>query len=309
MSKIAILFPGQGAQSIGMGKSFYESSETARAVYKKASDYLKVDIEKICFEENDLINQTIYTQKAIFVTSTAIYETLKEKYPIQIDGILGFSLGEYSAMYASGIFSFEEMLSLIEHRATWMEECASKHPGLMGALIGGDAHLIEQFASETTKNIGLLQIANYNSPSQKVLSGVPEAFEHLQNHLLELGIKRLIMLNVSGAFHSPLMEEAALKMKQLVSTLDFKKPKINIVMNATAAYLKINELPELVYKQLSGPVRFEESIRYLIQEGFDTFIEVGPGKVLSGLVKKIDDRVKVKSITEYNDFVNMEELL
>jgi len=308
MSKIAILFPGQGAQYTGMGKSFYESSDIAKQIYKQAREYLSVNVEKICFDENELINQTLYTQKAIFVTSSAIYETLKNHLSLPVFAMIGFSLGEYTAMYASKIFSFEEMLSLIDFRSKWMEECAKNHPGQMGAIMGGDLDLIETFCKETTKKIGLLQIANYNSPIQKVLSGEITAFDHLKNHLSELGIKRLIMLNVSGAFHSPMMEEAALKMKELVKSKTYQAPQTKVVANATATYLDVEELPESVYRQLSGPVRFEESVQFLISQGVDTFIEVGPGKVLSGLVKKINDQVKVISITEYSDLKELEEL-
>ncbi len=307
MNKYVVLFPGQGAQYSKMGQSFYNAFPIAKNIYEEATKLLGINMESLCFEENDLLNQTEYTQKAIFVTSIAIYETIKTFLPNPY-AMLGFSLGEYSAMAASNIFAFEDALHLVEQRSLFMEEASLKHPGMMVALLGGDLELLESFCKETTNSIGLLQIANYNSSSQYVLTGVASAFDHLNLHLETLKVRKMIRLNVSGAFHSPLMHEAALKMKELVRNTKKNNPSVQIVVNYNADYLDMNDIENSIQSQIEGPVYFKQSIEKLMNEGVDTFIEVGPGKVLTNLIKKINPDVCVLSINEAEDVIKLEEL-
>ncbi|MDD3123040.1 MAG: ACP S-malonyltransferase [Candidatus Izemoplasmatales bacterium] len=309
MIKYAILFPGQGAQFFGMGKSFYEQNRESKAIYDLASQILGVDLKSLCFEENDMLNQTINTQKSIVVTSIAIYKAIEMLIPEKPYAFVGFSLGEYSALYASKVFSLELILDLINKRSIWMQEASILNPGSMVALQGGDIVLIQDFCDKVTKEIGNLQISNFNSPQQKVLSGTNLAIEYLLENFQETKAKRAVKLNVSGAFHSPLMSEAASKMEKLVSILKYYSPQIPIIMNTNASYLDIKRLPELMKKQIETPVLFEDSIRLLIQEGVSLFIEVGPGQILSSLVKKIDSDVKTISISEISDLSKLEDIL
>lgn len=309
MRKYALLFPGQGAQYTGMGKSFSENDPDANQIYLKASKNLHVDMKAICFEENDLIKKTEYAQKAIFVTTAAIYEAFQNMIDELPYALVGFSLGEYSAMYASGMICLENMLRLIDARSKWMEEATKEHPGAMAALIGGDIEAIEALCMKITDDVGYLQIANYNSPVQKVLSGTNEAITYLENNFHSTGAKRCVRLNVSGPFHTPFMAKPAKQMKELVKTIGYKTPVIPIVANATGEYLKSSEVIDNIERQIQKPVRFEDSIRYLINQGIDLFIEIGPGTVLTGLVKKIDPEVQTISINEYDDLHKLEELL
>jgi [acyl-carrier-protein] S-malonyltransferase len=308
MKKYAILFPGQGAQFFGMGKSFYEENNHSRAIYDRATKLLGVDFKTLCFEENDLLNQTLNTQKAIVVTSIAIYRAIDELLIEKPSALIGFSLGEYSALYAGKVFSFELILNLIHQRSIWMQEASMLNPGSMVALLGGDINLVQALCDKVTKEIGYLQISNFNSPVQKVLSGTNKAIDYLLEHYQETNAKRAVKLNVSGAFHSPLMSEAASKMEKLVGLLKYNKPQIPIVMNTNATYLDINNLPKLMKKQIETPVLFEDSIRLLIQDGVSLFIEVGPGQVLSSLVKKISSDAKTISINEISDLSKLEDI-
>ncbi|MBU0997764.1 MAG: ACP S-malonyltransferase [Firmicutes bacterium] len=309
MKKYALMFPGQGAQFVGMGQSFADNDLDSNQIYLKATKNLGSDMKQLCFEENDLMNRTEYAQKAIFVTSAAIYEAFRNKVGILPSALIGFSLGEYTAMYASGMICFENMLKLIDARSKWMEEATIAHPGGMAAIVGGELPDIEKFTKEVTEKIGYLQIANYNSPVQKVLSGSVEAIDYLENHYSQTGAKRFVRLNVSGAFHTPFMHEAAIRMREYFRTMKHKMPKIPIVSNAKATYLEDASAIENIREQMESPVHFEESIRFLIDSGIDLFIEIGPGKVLTGLVKKINPDVQTISINEYEDLYKLEGIL
>lgn len=307
MKKYAIVFPGQGAQYVGMGKSFYDSDAIARSIYIEASKQLSMDMSDICFNENAFLNQTEYTQKAILVTEIAMYEAFKYCFKNPPQAFCGFSLGEYAALYAANVFDFRSILDLLDKRSKWMEDAAQKHPGSMVAVFSSEEALLQDFCQKTTQNIGLLQVANDNSPTQKVLSGTNNAIEELLSRSNELGIKRAVRLNVSGPFHTLLMHEAAVKIRKMVEEL---KPSINtvpVVMNATAEYLVIEELPTLMEKQMESTVLFQQSIKRLIRDGITHFVEIGPGKVLTGLIKKINPDVKCISINEITDFENWEE--
>lgn len=305
MGKVAVLFAGQGAQYIGMGKSFYNHFSYAKEIYDRAGKILGYDIKEICFQENMKINQTKYTQPAILVTSLAIYQALINEVDLEIDTFLGFSLGEYSALFASGVFSFQDIIYLINKRATYMEECSNKNPGKMCAVIGLDKEVLLEICAKVSKKYGLVKIANYNSPTQFVIAGIDKAVEKVSIEAKEKGARKVVMLNVSGGFHTELMNEAAQKIYEEVKNLTYNKPQKKVIMNATADYLNIEKLPILMKKQIKSAVYFSDSIIKLIDDGIDSFIEIGPGKVLSGLVKKID---KTKKVISLNDITDIERV-
>ena len=301
MKKIAVLFAGQGSQYIGMGQDFYNAFDEVKSLYKEASSILGYDLTKICFSENELIHQTEYTQPCILVTSLAIYEVLKNKYQIKPHVVAGFSLGEYSALHASGVFNYQQILYLIKRRAALMSEAAKNRPGKMAAIIGLDQESLKAICEKISNNTGIVQIANYNCPNQLVIGGKEDAVVEACNEAKEQGAKRAIVLNVSGGFHTKLMEEAAQAMYDEIVNTSFKEPHTDIVMNHDANYLDIQRLPDLMKRQIESSVYFEDTLRLMIKDGVDTFIEVGPGNVLSGFVKKIDRSVKVTSIDKLSD--------
>jgi len=301
MKKIAVLFPGQGAQSIGMGKTFYDQFQTAREVINHASSFYGEDLTKLIFEENDRIHQTLNTQKAIITTSLSIYHVLKERLGRDFDATIGFSLGEYAALYAAGVFDFETTFELIRLRGIWMEEASTKFPGGMIALVGGSIEDIQKLCNFYIEQGYLCQIANFNSPLQKVLSCSREILDEIIEHASEFGIKRAVKLNVSGAFHSPFMSEAALQMESQVLKTTSNPPSIDIIMNATHKELDYAELAETMKQQMEGPVYFEDSVRHLVEKGIEVFIEVGPGNVLTSLIKKMGFDVQAISINEVSD--------
>lgn len=305
MGKVAVLFAGQGAQYIGMGKSFYDNFSYSKTIYNEAEKILGYDIKEICFQENEKINQTKYTQPAILVTSLAIYHALINEVDIVFDTFLGFSLGEYSALYASGVFSFHDIVYLISKRAMYMEECSIKNPGKMCAVIGIDKRKLLDICDDVSKEYGLVKIANYNSPTQFVIAGLEEAVNKASLEAELQGARKVVKLNVSGGFHTELMSEAAHKIYEEVKRITINKPQKKVIMNATADYLNIENLPELMKKQIESSVYFTDSIKKLIDDGVTTFIEIGPGIILSSLVKKI---AKTKKVISINDITDIERV-
>lgn len=301
MEKIAILFSGQGSQYIGMGQDFFNKYDEVKELYEKANHVLGYDLTQICFAENELINQTQYTQPSVLVTSLGIYTALLKETKIKPNVVAGFSLGEYSALYASGIFDFEKIVYLIKQRAYYMERCANIHPGKMAAIIGLNQEILTNICHEVTKIHGTVQIANLNCPNQLVIGGKKEAVEMVCEKAKEKGARRAVILNVSGGFHTPLMSEAAKEMYEEVIKTPYNKPEIDILMNATADYLQINQLPQLMKKQIESSVYFEDTIKKMIADGIETFIEIGPGSVLSGFVRKVDRTKTVISIDKLSD--------
>jgi [acyl-carrier-protein] S-malonyltransferase len=306
--KLAIVFAGQGAQYAGMGNDFYLTNDLAKQVYDHAETLTRLPLRHLCFQGGPELDQTINTQPAILTTSLAIYAVVKAHLRVLPDYYLGFSLGEYAALSASGVIAFDAIQELVKRRAVWMDEAAKKHPGQMAAVINADESRLSTLCDELSLSYGFLGIANYNSPTQHVVSGTAEAMNELVLRQAITGAKRIIKLNTSGAFHTPLMHEAAVQMRALITQYPHQSPHAPIIMNATALPLPLADLPALVEAQTEGPVRFTASIRYLINQGVDTFLEIGPGAVLSGLIRKIDANVKTIAIQTINDIPLLEEL-
>ena len=286
MSKVVFMFPGQGAQYIG-----------SKAVYELASKVTGLDIAKLCFEENEEINITEYTQIAMLTTEAAIYAALKKagKEPAACAGL---SLGEYGALIASGVMSMEDAFRVIRARGIFMQE-AVPTGGAMAAVLGLDAKAIEEVCSNTE---GIVSIANYNCPGQIVITGKTAAVEKAAESLKAAGAKRAVLLNVSGPFHSKMLESAGEELAKEMEKRNFEPLAIPYVTNVTAKYVTdIKETKALLAKQISSPVRWEESVRTMIEDGVDTFVEIGPGKTLAGFMRRIDKGVKVYNIETWED--------
>lgn len=297
MSKTAFIFPGQGAQYCGMGKDFYEKTEIGKAVYDRASKLLGFDVSQLCFTENDRLDITEYTQAAMVTTSIAMMKVLKSK-GVEPDVAAGLSLGEYCALAAAGVMSEDDAITTVRQRGILMQEAVPAGIGAMAAVLALDAGRIE----EVLKEFEDAEIANYNCPGQIVISGKKEAVEAAGEKLLEAGAKRIIPLKVSGPFHSSMLKGAGEKLGEVLSHVAIKEPAIPYVANVTAAYVtKADEVKQLLQKQVSSSVRWQQSVEAMIADGVDTFIEIGPGRTLAGFMKKINRDVKVLNIEKLED--------
>lgn len=298
MGKTAFMFPGQGAQYVGMGKDFYDQIAISRNAFMTASEVVGLDLEKLCFEENENINITEYTQIAMLVTEAAMLLALREK-GIESDVNIGLSLGEYGALIASGVLSFEDACKVVRQRGILMEKEVPAGHGAMSAVLGLDAAVIESSISEID---GAVQIANYNCPGQIVISGEAKAVMDANAALTAAGAKRVIPLNVSGPFHSQLLKGAGEKLGAVLDEVTINAIQVPYVANYTAHYVADqSDVKELLEKQVYSSVKFEQSIKMLIEDGVDTFIEIGPGRTLSGFVKKIDRTVRIMNVEKVED--------
>ena len=303
MGKVAFMFPGQGAQYVGMGKDFYETYDTAKRVYELASKVSGLDIEGICFTENDKINITEFTQIAMLTTEVAILKVLEEN-GIHPDICAGLSLGEYGALAAADVMDLEDLFSLILKRGLYMQQ-AYPVGGAMSAVLGLDMETVDQTCRQCD---GIVSVANDNCPGQIVITGEEKAVKQASELLLEKGAKRCIPLTVSGPFHSSLLCGAGEKLAAELAKVTLRDPKVPYVCNLESTPVnKKDNIKKLLEKQVSGTVRFRESIEYMLQDGVDVFIEVGPGKTLSGFVKKINRDVTVYQVATVADFQNLLE--
>lgn len=306
--KAALLFPGQGAQYFGMGKDLYDHYDIARQIFDKANTILDWNLLDLCFNTpNELIHQTRYTQAALFSTNYAIFKVLEAE-GIKADAMLGFSLGEYDAIAASGALDFENTLKLVEKRGIYMEECANANPGGMSAVIGLETDKIHQACEDVRKRVGkIIAVANDNCEGQVTIAGEIEALDEASKVLKEMGARRIVPLKVSGAFHSLLMKEASERLKQELSGLPFEEPYVKVISNVSAREMNKDAIIENIPLQIIKGVRFRESVQYLLEQGFDTFIELGPKMTLSNLVKKISKDVTVYQVEDSNTFKNLLE--
>lgn len=297
MSKIAFLYPGQGAQEAGMAKDFYENSPEAGKFFDQASELLDLDLRKLCFEENDLLDKTEYTQAAMVAACLAITGELKKR-GLHPDMTAGLSLGEYCAIAVAGGMSDMDAVRTVRARGVFMEHAAPEGTGAMSAILGMENSSVEKVIQE----IEGAYIANYNCPGQIVITGEKEAVERAGKALKEAGARRVLPLKVSGPFHSPMMENAGEKLKKVLEEVNLKNPSIPYVTNVTAELVTEKEpIRELLVKQVSSSVRWEQSIRKMIAEGIDTFVEIGPGKTLSGFMKKTDRNVTMYRVGTWEE--------
>ena len=304
MSKIAFIFPGQGAQKAGMGKDFYEETSTGREVFDRASELLGFSMPGLCFAENDRLDITEYTQAAMVTTSIAMMKVLMEETGIRPDVAAGLSLGEYCALYAAGVMSADDAITTVRQRGILMQEAVPVGVGAMAAVLAMAAEKIE----EVLKDIPDVWIANYNCPGQIVISGKKEAVELACEKLKEAGAKRTVMLNVSGPFHSGMLAEAGEKLGEFLENVEISDPQIPYVANVTASYVTDKaEVKSLLARQVSSSVRWEQSVRAMLADGVDTFVEIGPGKTLAGFMRKITRDAKVVNIETLQDVKALKE--
>lgn len=294
----AFVFPGQGSQYVGMGKDIYESSPEAKKIFERADDALGFALSKICFEGPDeQLKQTENTQPAIFLHSVAALSGLRAKPSM----VAGHSLGEYSALYAAGAIDFEDAIRLVRLRGELMQRCGMEQPGTMAAVIGLDEKTIGEVCC-TAWSTGIVQAANFNSPGQVVISGSVAGVREAMKLAKERGAKLVKELNVSGAFHSPLMQSAQEGLQAAIEKTNFRDASVPVYANVTAqAVTSASEIKELLVKQLTNPVRWTETVQNMAAAGATEFLEVGPGAVLQGLIKRIASGVATKGADKWTD--------
>lgn len=297
MSKTAFVFPGQGAQYPGMGKDFHDTFETARKVYELAQEATGLDVAQLCFTENEQLNITEYTQIAMLTTEVAILKVLEEK-GVKADCCAGLSLGEYGALAAAKVMELKDLFRLIRSRGIYMQE-AYPVGGAMTAVLGLDADVIAGICGETE---GIVSIANDNCPGQIVITGEEKAVQEASQKMQEAGAKRCVPLKVSGPFHSELLAGAGEKLAEELKQVVVYDPEIPYLCNVEASFVTDSgRVRELLAKQVSGTVRWRETVERMIESGVDTFIEIGPGKTLSGFVRKINKDVTMKNVATVED--------
>lgn len=292
--RLALVFPGQGSQAVGMGAEMALKYESAAAVYRRAGEALGWSISELCFSgPAEKLNLTEYAQPALYVNSLAALAVLKEK-GVEGGVVLGHSLGEYSALAASGAVGFEEGLELVDRRGKAMGRAAAERPGSMAAILGLEDAQVEEICFQT----GDVWPVNYNSPGQLVISGEADAVRRAMSAAGEAGAKKAVELAVSGSFHSPLMQQAATEMKERLEAAHFQEPEPPFFSSISCRFETAAGLADMLVRQITSPVRWRQAVDRLIAEGVDTFFEVGNGKVLCGLIRRINRDVTAVNISD-----------
>lgn len=304
MSKVAFVFPGQGAQYVGMGKDFYEQIPVSRKVYTIASEVTGLNLPGLCFKENEQIDITEYTQIAMLATEAAMLAALQEK-GVKADVAAGLSLGEYGAILTAGAMSLEDVFRVVRQRGILMQK-AVPTGGAMCAVLGMDGEKIAKICEETE---GIVSVANYNCPGQIVITGEEGAVAAAAEKLKEAGARRCIPLKVSGPFHSEMLKGAGEKLAGVLVDVELKEFSMPYVTNVTTDYVTdISEIKELLGRQVYSSVRWQQSVERMIADGVDTFIEIGPGRTLTGFLKKINKNVTglhIEKVEELEEVVRL----
>ncbi len=309
MSKIAVVFPGQGAQHIGMGRTFYDYNQAGKSIFESASKALGKDMAELCFfGDEETLRMTENTQPSILTVSYMIYQCLVDS-GLKAEGFSGLSLGEFTALVAGGALKFEDAVQIVRERGRLMQEEVPAGKGAMAAILGMDREPIEEVCKELSSE-GIVSVANYNCPQQIVIAGeallVAKAIEKLK----ERGAKKAVLLPVSAPFHTKMLTGAGEKLRDVMAKYPINVLEKTVYTNVTAkAYTEEDNIAEMLVKQVSESVRFEDQIREMIQDGFDTFIEVGPGSTLTKFIKKISKEVKLYSIESIEDVVSIASLI
>jgi [acyl-carrier-protein] S-malonyltransferase len=305
--KVAFVFPGQASQYVGMGKDLYEGNSLVKEIYDRAEEILGFELKKICFEgPEELLKQTKITQPAIFVHSYVVSKLLDGK--LRADMTAGHSLGEYSALVYADALDFETALRIVKVRGELMQKAGEQNPGTMAAIIGLDDEKVRKICDEVKD--GIVQPANFNAIGQVVISGEVEAVKMAMEIAKREGAKMVKELVVSGAFHSPLMESAKEELKKILDEVEFRKPKIPIYFNVTAKpTFEVEEIKDLLYHQITKPVLWTQTILNMRSDGAVKFYEIGPGKVLQGLIKRTLDDVEVAGFDKLSDIQNLKDEL
>ncbi len=296
MRKIAFVFPGQGAQYVGMGQELANEYPVANEVFEQASEAIGYDMKELCFNSSvEELKLTEKTQPSILTASIAVYKVLLEK-GITPEGVAGLSLGEYSALVATGVLDFSDAVKVVRQRGKYMQEEVPAGIGGMAAVLGLDGTLVEEACKETE---GVVEPANYNCPGQLVIAGEVKAVEAAAEKCREKGAKKVVMLPVSAPFHTSMLKGAGIKLSEEFNSISFKPMTYPVVANVTADYVTTHEdVRSLLIDQVSSPVMWENSIKKMVEDGFDTFIEVGPGKALSKFIKKISRDVTILNVED-----------
>lgn len=296
--KRAIAFPGQGSQAVGMGKDFAEAIPECKALFDQANEILGYDLEKICFEgPQEELNKSNNAQLGIFVASAAAFRALEIRQPdLEYDLLAGHSLGEWTALYVSGAVGFEDTIRILRARGEAMQAACEENPGAMLAVMGVDGDTLVKVAAEAG-----CYVANFNSLAQTVLSGTAGSIDKAEALVQEAGAKRTVRLPVAGAFHSPLMQPAADKMAEFLAGVELAEPKLPVLSNVTAEVHESSVICENMVKQITSSVRWVALIQKLVADGIEEIVECGPGKVLAGLIKRIDKTCAVRNIGQLTD--------